>query len=328
MKSFTLLAMALAVSAVPFLTACEGDLSAPTRPRTGGILSPDNQEKDRAWQRENEAPKRNLPTGGGSEFPGQGKANQPASMMPAAVASGDSGEAKVITAFDMPGSKYASERAIPLEGSSGHLPEPAFPRVSYYRGPLPELVAKAPGAMPSVGSTPVPGTPWVVDHSWGEVLPLENYPHRDWSPAQTTYEAATVKHNPVYYSPIWNRLPVPQNDGSWTGNALSSLIEVPWMLGETVALPALMFCDPPLKQVTTQRLGHDPVYLGHLPADGAIVPSPVPGVIQWEYPFLGPAPAGPGTAPAATQPIEPTPGIKVAPMEDLGVKEPGTAPAR
>jgi hypothetical protein len=315
MKPSTLLALTLAVSALTFLSACEGDLSAPTRPRTGGVLAPDTKENDRAWQRENEAPKRELPTGGGSEYPGQSKATPPA---PANT------DATVITAFDQPGSKYASNRPVPLNGASGHLPEASYPEVPWYTGPLPPLQPKAPGAAPSAGSTPVPETPWVVEHSWGEVLPLENYPHRDWPTAQTTYDAATVKHNPVYYAPIWNRLPVPQNDGTWTGNALSSLIEVPWALGETVALPALMFCDPPLKQVTTQRLGTDAVYLGHLPTSGAVVPSPTPGVIRWEYPFLRQAPMGPGSAPAATQPIAPTPGIQLPPGEDLGVT---TAPA-
>jgi hypothetical protein len=322
MKS--LLALAFAVSTVTLLAACEGDLSAPSRPRTGGVLTPDAKENDRAWQRENEKPKRDLPIGGGGEFPGQSKAKPSRSMMPAAVASASS-DAPVITAFDMPGSKYASSRPVPTEGSSGHLPEPRFPDVPWYKGPLPALTPKAPGALPTPGSTPVPGTPWVVEHSWGEVLPLVNYPHRDWPASQTTYNAATVKHNPVYYAPIWNQLPVPQNDGTWTGNALSSIIEVPWFLGETLALPALMVCDPPLKQVTTQRLGKDAVYLGYLPSDGTIVPSPTPGVIRWEYPFLQPSAAGPGVPPPATQPIAPTPGITLPPMEDVG--GPGTEPA-
>jgi hypothetical protein len=211
------------------------------------------------------------------------------------------------------------EGELPPNGSSGHLPIPAYPATNWYTGPLPALTNKP---SPTPGATPVPGTPWVVEHSWGEGLPLENYPHRDWPATQTTYVAATVKHNPVYFAPIQNRLPIVQNDSSYAGNVVSSVLETPWFALQTLALPALMLCDPPLKQVTTQRLGNNPVFLGHQSADGPIVPSPTPGVIRWEYPFLASNPNAPAGAPAATQPITPTPGIELRP-EEL----PTTAPA-
>ena len=44
-----------------------------------------------------------------------------------------------------------------------------------------------------------PGTGWDIDHSWGQVMVLTEYPHRDWPAMQATYMAAVVKNNPVYY---------------------------------------------------------------------------------------------------------------------------------
>jgi hypothetical protein len=280
-------------------------------------LTPDANEADRAWQRELEQPKRNLPTGGGGEFPGQSKAAPVSPAAPvASAASEDSaslasltGEAQVVTASNLPFAAQPGSNLIPAEGTSAKLPEARYPDVRWYDGPLPNLKAVS---APTPGFTPVPGTAWAVEHSWGEVRPLENYPHRDWAAMQTTYEAAAVKHNPTYFAPLWPQVPVPQNDATWTGNALSSIIEVPWMGLQTLALPVTMFIDPPLAQVTTQRLGRDPVYLGHTPAGGPIVPAPFPGVLRWSYPFLREAAAG--TMPATTQPITPTPGI-VLPVE-------------
>ena len=44
-------------------------------PRTQGILTPDEKAKENAEKREIEPQKRELPTGGGAEFPGQSRAN-------------------------------------------------------------------------------------------------------------------------------------------------------------------------------------------------------------------------------------------------------------
>jgi len=303
MQPTSILAIALAAASFTMLSACESDQSAPSRPRTKNILTPDNKADENAFQRENEAPRRNLPTSG-KEFPGQSQA--------------PSADARMITADAR---NVDPGRPIPVNGTDSRHGEPVFNQKNMYPGPLPTLSAKA-GAAPAPGSTPVPGTAWSVDHSWGEVLPLENYPHRDWAATQTTYVAADVKHNPVYFTPIQPRLNVPQTGGTYGGDMISELYEIPWFGVQTLLAPLYMICEPPLKQVTTQRLGHDPVYLGHSDASGPIVPAPMPGVIRWEYPFLVNTASRNNTTQPATQPIAPTPGITPAPFVTDATTEP------
>lgn len=326
MKRETIVALALAAGTLPLFTACEGDLSAPKNPRRANMLTPDNKSNEDAFRREIEAPKRDLPTGGGSEFPGQSKA------IPQAPAN-----ATVITALG--GYGPDSSGAIPTNGTSSKLWQNVYPQNTWYSGPLPALADK-PGVAPMPGATPVPNTPWLIEHSWGEALPLEDYPHRDWPDTQVNYIAANVKHNPTYYSTVQSHLNLPQNTGGYAANWGSNLLEIPWFGLQTLALPVLMVIEPPLAQVTTQRLGNDPVYLGHLPATGEIVPAPTPGLIRWEYPFLNPdgssrvypegqRPASPkaaGTQPVGT-PIAPTPGLAPQPPDDPETGLPMTQPA-
>ncbi|MGN6367569.1 MAG: hypothetical protein ACTHN5_04845 [Phycisphaerae bacterium] len=284
---------------------CEADESAPTRPRTQGILAPDEKAKDNAEKRETEEQKRDLPTGR-SEFPGQSRVDP--EQMPA-------GERPVVLA-DAGGSKPAgwSGFATPIDN---------YTNDNYGGGPVPPLNPK-PGANPTPGSAPVPGTPWHVDFDWGEIGPLAGVEHRAWPEDGTSYVAADVKHDPVYYFSI-----LPQvghvNNGSWQGNAWSGIVEIPWFYLNTAALPVLMVLDPPLQQRTTERLSQNPVYLGYLPAGGEVVPAPTEGRIEWRYPFLEKQSRNPNDTtynePATTQ-------TENIPTAEPAVPPPATQPAQ
>ncbi len=281
-----------AVTMVAVLGGCMADESAPTRPRTENTLGPSEKAKDNAFNRETEAPKRDLPTSG-SEFPGQSKANVKEAPGEKPVVTADAGvyQYSPYGSFQTPTTDYKKDY-------SGN-------------GPLPHLQPN-PGSVPAVGSTPVPNIPWAIDHSWGEVLTLENAAHRAWPDMQTQYRAADVKHNPVYYFNLQDHSPwMWQNDGSYHTDWVTEAIEFPWFYGNTAILPVLMILEPPLAQRTTQRIGPDANYLGHLPAGGEIVPSPTPGEINWVYPFLradyDQNPTTEATTEATTQPSETAP---------------------
>ena len=306
MKSTHAFLLATVVVGTGMNYGCEADESAPTRPRTQNILTPDEKAKDNAEKREIEPQKRDLPTGA-QEFPGQSRATP--SEMP-----GDEADKPVVLADA--GSAGAADSS---KGTGFQTPIDDYTKYNYGNGPVPPLNTK-PGQQPTPGSTAVPGTSWTLDHYWGEIAPLESAPHRAWPDDQTTYVQADVKHNPLYYFSIQPHLPVKQNDGSYKGDAVSGIIEFPWFYVNTAALPVLMILDPPLQQRTTERLSESSVYLGHLPAGGEVVPSPTPGIIQWRYPFLEKEARNPNdptlNEPATTQTDE----IPPTPME-------GPAPA-
>ncbi|HVS70684.1 MAG TPA: hypothetical protein VHQ47_05455 [Phycisphaerae bacterium] len=293
-------AVSFAVGTAAMMTGCDADMSAPTRPRTRNVLGPQNGGQQNAEQREEEAPARAVPQDRGGEFPGQSKG----------PAGGGKGEGRVATL------------------SSVNLPVTQF-NTDFYKGMIPHLPEKPP-AHPTIGSVPVAGTGWRVQFWWGENLPMESYPHRNWPESQTTYQAAQVKHDPTYYWYFQDFVPgANKNVGTFAGDYYSDLYEVPWFYVNTAILPALMVIQEPFSQVRTERLGADPIYLGYLPP-GPIVPSPPPGEITWEYPFLTNGPqtfSGTSTMPAATTatpgmesvpgaemaPIPPTPGLPVVP---------------
>ncbi len=293
-----LAASAVALISTTFTTGCTGDESAPTRPRTQNVLAPDEKAQNNAFNRETETPKRDMPTSG-REFPGQSRATPSSSpnLNEPTVITADAGNMNPIP--------YGNFRAA----SSGYTAN------NYGRGPVPPIPEKpAPG--PAVGSTPVPGIALSIDHSWGEVRPLENYPHRAWPDTSTSYMAAVVKHKPIYYFNAQDHLPLKYN-GGWAGGWLSNVIEIPWFYIQTAVLPISAILEPPLLQRTTERLGEDPVYHGYQPIGGEIIPSPTPGVIGWEYPFLKADTTNPSydqpstTQPATTQtqeipPVAPT----------------------
>lgn len=266
MKTTATCLLALAVVSTGLLAGCEVDESAPTRPRTQNFFTPDENAQNNAEHRALEKPKRDLPTGN-TEFPGQSKAN--------------SADPQVITA-------------------DFHTPVTHYDADVYNDGPIPHIPAN-PGTAPMVGSTPVPGTGWSIDHAWGQGLTLEDYPHRDWPAMSTNYVSGAVHHNPTYYFNLQSRLPIAQNDGSYGGSWISNLIEVPWFYANSLAVPVLMVIECPFSQRTSENLSHDPNFRGHLPSTGQIVPSPQPGVITW-------APFVTGEMNNATQPsTNPTP---------------------
>ncbi|HUO09544.1 MAG TPA: hypothetical protein VM008_14640 [Phycisphaerae bacterium] len=255
--------LAAAVLATGMMNGCEADESAPTRPRTQNILTPDEKAKENADKRVTEPEQREMPTGR-TEFPGQSRATpKPTPNAP--------GSTPIVTAD-----------AGSWTWSHFRTPTNDYDQYNYGGGPVPPL-NEHPGKAPTPGSTPVPGTPWSIGHYWGEIAPLDNYPHRAWPDEQVTYVDPLVKHNPVYFYDLQKQLPITQNDGTYAGDLGTTAIEFPWFYVNTVALPVLMVLEPPLAQRTTERLSQNPVYLGFLPSSGAIIPSPQPGVIEWKY---------------------------------------------
>src|SRR5271169_423310 len=235
MKTTLSMFIASAVVASGMMVACEADESAPTRPRTQNILPvPTEKAKENAEQRELEPPQRSLPTGGGSEYPGQSRAT-PASPAP--------GDVPIVTA------DAGSTQMVPY--GSFRTPTTDYNQDNYNNGPVPHI-PENPGTTPMTGSTPVPNTPWSIDHSWGEVLQLQNYPHRAWPDEQTTYVAANVKNNPVYYFDLQPHLPIMQNNGSYATDVGTTAIEFPWFYANTAALPILMVLEPPLARRTSE----------------------------------------------------------------------------
>jgi len=297
MRKMTNIVLALAVAvSVGVLGGCESDPSAPKRPRTYlSPVSPDEKAKENAQKRELETPNREVPNG--KEFPGASSV----------------GGTPIITAGVVAKDLSAP---IPTNGSSGRFPENRYEN-NWYTGLLPHL-PEDPGSEPMTGSTRAPLSDQWIDHSWGQVMTLKDVPRRNWPAITANYLAANVKYNPVYFTTLQNRLPVRQNDGSYKGDWINVLYEVPWSFAQILVTPGYMFWENPLSQVTGQRLGWDPNYFGFLPPNGTAVPQPVTGVIKWDYPFLY------MTAEQLTKPeasvIVPTPGITPSP---LALPQPG-----
>jgi len=339
-KIFTSVAFGLTVAAsAGMFVGCEGDPSAPRRPRTAlHPMTPDEKARDNAEKRELESPNRQYPSDG-KEFPGASQATPP--LAPGS-AGGSEEEQTVITANAVAASGGNLSRAVPTNGSSGLFPDNRYDRNLYNNGPLPHL-PENPGSEPMVGSTQVPLTDLQIDHSWGQVIVLKNATQRNWPTTQTQYLSANVKHNPVYFTSWQNstwipkvdtrgdskdffdnlkyRLLVPPNDGSYRSDWINFFYDVPWSYVQIPVTLGRMFFEGPLSQVTSQRLGWDPNYFGYLPVEGTIVPRPVTGVIKWDYPFLYMT-AEELTKLPATGVIVPTPGITPSP---LGLPPAGTA---
>jgi len=328
MRKMTKIVLAFAVAtSAGMIGGCESDPSAPRRPRTYlSPVSPDEKSKENAQKRELEVPNREVPQG--KEFPG----------------ASSTGNSPIITANAIAAARKAGvelSAPIPHNGSSGRFPENRYEN-NWYTGPLPHL-PEDPGSEPIVGATRVPLSHQWIDHSWGQVMTLKDAPRRNWPATTTNYLAANVKYNPVYFTTWHNsplipedvargavgtasdicnivhyRLAVPRNDGSYKSDWINVLYEVPWSFVQILVVPGYMFFESPWSQVTSQRLGWDPNFFGHLPATGAAVPQPVTGVIKWDYPFLY------MTAEQLTQPeasiIVPTPGITPSP---LALPQPG-----
>ncbi|MCL2648295.1 MAG: hypothetical protein FWD61_15010 [Phycisphaerales bacterium] len=336
MKRITSVALGLVLAAnAGMLANCEGDPSAPRRPRTQlNPMAPDEKARDNAEKRELETPAREFPTSG-KEFPG------------ASQAAPSEGDGTVLTANAVAASRRGGgnlSTPTSTNGSSGRFPENRYNRDWYNNGPIPHL-PENPGSEPMAGSTQVPLSDLQIDHSWGQVMVLKDTPHRNWPTTQTVYMAANTKYNPVYFTTWLNRpatprddahkyvndvedvlkniqhgLAGPQSDGTYRGDMVNLLYDVPWFYVQIPVTFGRMFYEGPLSQVTGQRLGWDPNYFSSLPTNGIIVPQPVTGVIKWDYSFLYMT-AEQLTKLPATGVIVPTPGIIPAP---LGLPPAGT----
>jgi hypothetical protein len=279
MTSSRILAAAALCAAFSLLAACEADDSLPTRPRTAidnNFLAPSDKAKQNAEQRNLEKPARQLPING-TDLPGQSALDVTSSVVTLDSVPASGGSDSLISGFSGPSGLHAI----------GHT---SGPTTAYNRDNYPSVIPhlpNPPGSVPATGSTPIPGGDWAVDHSWGQNLTLTNYPHRNWAPTTAVYQTATIAHNPTYYFNLQEHLPVKQNDGTLRGDLRSTSYEIPWFYLNTAALPILMVLEPPLAQRTTAVPERNPDFMGHLP-EGPTVPSPIPGVLKWEYPFLNP----------------------------------------
>ena len=306
-----------AIAAGACMAGCETDDSLPTRPRTANPFAPDSNAQQNAEHRANEAPARDLPTGG-PEFPGRSSAAPVAGRQ---VATLD------VAPATAPAPVSTSLQPVQAEGFHGlrgihAVGNTTGPTTVYNRdditGPMPHI-PQNPGTMPIPGSTQTPDGDWTIDNSWGQGLVLENYPHRPWPDSTAYYADGDIKNNPLYYFNFQEHVAMQQNSGTYAADVATTLIEVPWFFLNTAALPVLMVLEPPLAQRTTQRPSADPNFRGHLPADGPVVPSPAPGQLRWQYRFLNPdgtvkepemGNMGTTTAPDTNMPITPvTPAV-------------------
>jgi len=248
--------LAIAVLSVAGLSGCEADESAPRHSARDGrnLLTPDEKAKNNAEQRELEKPGRELPTGGGAEFPGQSAA--PA-RHPAVAAAG---QPSVVT-------------LAAVGPDSALYPFTICPR---HKAPAPPATLI------------VPETGMDIPPDWGTVGALPEYRHRAWTDTKVYYESGDTKHNPRYFedATTWKTGVASGNyeRGTLPSNPLYDLMDVPWFYGNVLALPVLMCIDCPWGQRTTSVHWDRPVFNGALPPEGAIAPTPVEGTIHWEYP--------------------------------------------
>ena len=306
-RKFCILLTMAAAAALPLLAGCETDDSTPTRPRTAGPFTADPKNQENAEKRALEKPARDLPTGGGAEFPGRSSAapanNDEVLTLEAAPSGAMAASPEITPTFSPPqvegaGANNAALMNLQPEPAHGFIIPKGWkmfgnsygPTTVYnkdlYPGAIPHL-PENPGIVPMTGSTRAPGGDWDIDFSWGQGLLLTNYPHRPWPETTAHYIEGETKHNPLYYFNIQDHLNVKQNDGSVLGDWTSTAYEVPWFYFNTLALPVLMVLEPPLAQRTSRYASADPNFRGYLP-DGPTVPVPTPGTLTWEYPFLNP----------------------------------------
>ena len=300
------------------LAGC-ADESAPNRRGIERAPLTGNGGTDNAYKRENEAPKRDLPTGGGKEFPGQSQL--PASAQPAAdvVYLADMGTEtpNAITPLAVPATTATAPATIPgpaiipAAPTAATTPVETFPATNGATTMVvpsnPPVVATTIPASATAKSTqplkprdhfddsdkryavpgkamPVAGTGLSIPADWGEPVVLSSYPHRAWPNTVARYESGTTYHNPYYFQELFNRTGSAYGDRDPVGAYWADQAETPWFFGETIALPVLMCIDLPLAQRTTQEKGTDPLYLGHLPPTGPVIPAPAVGEVKFVYP--------------------------------------------
>lgn len=294
MTSRLIFTASIALLATAGLSAC-ADESAPNRrgierpPLFAGQGGMDNADK-----RENEPHQRDLPTGGGQEFPGQSRLDTPS-------------DASVVTLADL--GITAVNTPVPATGPATQMAFPA-PTTPPPQGDISTMDPRQPYAVrgrtmvvPNTGGLAIPPT-------WGDPIVLKSYPHRPYADTTVTYASGRVLHNPFYYTQAF---PYEYNPtlgaGRSTGMSYQDFLEIPWFYGQSLALPVLMVIDPPLAQRSTVWNTSNPLDHGKLPPAGAIVPAPWPGEIRYSVP------------PAATQPVTEVQSI-TNPTTDLRVNPP------
>lgn len=241
------LILAASVSGISMLAGC-ADESAPNRRgiERPALINESTDSKANAEHRELEGRQRELPSGGGREFPGQSRL-----------------DANDLT--DQPIALLSDKKTPPGQSLTDYRP----------------VMKKGQTAI-------VPGTGYSIDPSWGSETPLASADHRPWPVSVARAESPGVQHNPYYTRPL-----NPGSTAEQTGApSLVDFVEVPWWYIQVATIPVQMFINPPLAQNSShlpidagEPKGQAGIYEGYLPATGNIHPAPVPGKIQFVYPF-------------------------------------------
>jgi hypothetical protein len=297
---------ALLLAAVAALVAgCDIDDSAPSRPRTGSILTPSTKAQENAERRSLEPPPRQLPVGG-AESPGQSAlpvTDPPIAMLSAVPGAPPADAANLRPSF--PG--------FPIKGFYGPSGWDAIghtfgPVDTYTRDTYPALVPHIPpnpGSVPMKEATLIPGGDWAFDWSWGQGLVVMRATHRDWRPVTAIYQVAGAAHNPTYYFDLQKHIDMPPCNATYLSELCSAAGQQGWFFISSLSLPALLVLEPPCSRRETHTYSQDPNFLSALAPGGPIAPAPATGSLKWDYPFLNPdgtiKPTGP-VAPRLTMP--------------------------
>lgn len=235
--------LAGAVAGSSLLIGC-ADESAPNRRgiERPPLIQESIRSKDNAEHRELEGRQRELPSGGGKEFPGQSKIDNVDDLRPIALFSDRP---------TPPGSSYTDYRPIMTPGKTAI----------------------------------VPGTGYSIDPSWGAEKPLASADRRPWPAITYNLDTPGVQHNPYYTRSLFTRTDPSEKHCT---PILADLLEIPWFYIQLPTIPVQAIFNPPFAQNTsfsTNPKSQDGLYEGYLPAEGAIFPTPVPGKVQFIYPF-------------------------------------------
>jgi len=246
-------------AACTLLAGCIQDESAPNRlGMERPALQPNTRNQDDAEKRAIEKPQRELPTGR-TEFPGQSMLTTPSSVLTLDAASTQPADAPAAKVYTINDNKN--------QATPGH-------------------------------DIPVPGTTSVIDKTWGQIYPLPTYPHRDWAVSTTTYYTGGVPGNPTIFHNIWPRPDYQPKHPYGTAVGIGAdALEIPYFVGEVVALPVLYLMDCPYRLNTFATPSGDPNYNGYLPPTTNLVPAPYPGHFQFE------SATQPSTAAEDTHPV-------------------------
>lgn len=262
------LILASAITGTSVLAGC-ADESAPNRRgiERPALIQDSTESKTNAEHRELENRKRELPAGGGKEFPGQSKLdNNDLTSRPIALLADGCADMKDKDECGSCCGKPAKATQTP-PGMS----------LTDYR----PVMKKGQTAV-------VPGTGYSIDPSWGSEQPLASADHRPWPVTTVRAETPGVQHNPYYTKPLnWGSTP------EQTGSAsLVDFVEIPWFYAQLVTVPVQMAINPPLAQNSTHQpidagepKGQAGIYEAYLPATGTVFPAPVPGKVVFTYPF-------------------------------------------